>query len=122
MELRESSVSSILHYYKSLNIDRRQNEILMDLSRELAKYIPLSELILQGYGLLAMKDWQYAHKQPGYEISSMSPEDRIRAMKELLQFLLHRLKSTLKSKKYEHQIDAGIEKLLVYYKKTHARR
>ncbi|MBD3215841.1 MAG: hypothetical protein GF311_24740 [Candidatus Lokiarchaeota archaeon] len=121
MIFQESIVSNILHYYKSLNIDRRQNEILKDLSRELAKHISLSELILQGFGLLAIKDWQCAHKRPGYDISSMNPEDRIRAMEEILGFLSSRFKDTLSSKIYEGQIDAGIEKLLNYYKKTHAR-
>jgi hypothetical protein len=122
MEFREAAVQDAINLYKSLETTTEQHNILKALSEQLAKFIPMSELAIRGYGLQAMRDWQVANNRPGADISSMTPAQRLEAMAEILGYLAKRFKRTLRTAEYEDKIDTGMQKLIDYYQKTHAQR
>ena len=124
---KEKSVNKTIkeaeEYFKKVHMDESQFKIFLDFVKIFEDYIPLSDIAVKGIGWRAVREWQQKHKRDLIGLLDETPDERIRAIEDIL---LHHVKpdlfEKLVDKDDEPLVDKALDDMLEFYKKEYANR
>lgn len=109
-------------YFKNVHMTQEQHKIFLDFVKLFLKYIPIDELSAKGIGWRAVSKWQLDHKRDLMGLEKEVPEERIKAIEQLLDVVKNELLATLKDPKYIPALEKAIKETLEFYIKQYAHR
>lgn len=109
-------------YFKKLHVEPSQRRIVRALAKVMVKYIEISEMSIMGFCWRALQEWQAINKKNVSDIADMTPENRIKAVSELIDMVGANFKKILLDKEKESIVDEGLDEVLAFYKKLYANR
>ena len=120
----DKTIKEAEEYFKDVHMDKDiQFKIFLDFVKIFEDHIPLPDLAVKGIGWRAVREWQQTHKRDLIGLLDETPEERIRAIDDILN---HHVKpdllEKLVDKKDEPLVDEAINDVLEFYKKEYAYR
>ena len=124
---KEKEINKVIkeaeEYFKKVHMDESQFKIFLDFVKIFEKHIPLPDLAVKGIGWRAVREWQQKHKRDLIGLLEETPEERIKAIEDLLRnHVKPDLFEKLVDKKDEPLVDETIKDVLEFYKKEYAYR
>ncbi len=102
-------------YFKTIRMNRRQEEIFEEFIEVALKYIPISEDALKGIGYQAISAWQIDYKRSLLGFASLSHDDRIEELTKIFDYVKLQLIPILIKEDYKSLIEKAIEKALKFF-------
>jgi hypothetical protein len=112
---KSEKIKEAEEYFKTVHINRRQEEIFEELTGVLLKYIPISEDALKGIGYQAISAWQIDYKRSLLGIASLSHDERIEELERIFDYVRLQLIPILIKDDYKTLINKAIDKALKFY-------
>lgn len=122
LNFQKNGITKAEKEFAKLKIITEQRFIIEALSKALIQHIPISLLGMQGFLYRAVVDWQKVNKKNATEIALMTPEQRIKSVTQIFNFLKQQLIPVLINKKEKYKIDEAMQEVLKFYKKNFAYR
>ncbi len=121
-DFKDKALKEAELYFKNVHMTQEQHRIFLDFVKLFLKYIPIEELAAKGIGWRAVSKWQLTHKRDLMGLEKETPEERIKAIEQLLDVVRLELLETLKDPKVNPKLTIAIKETLDFYKKQYAYR
>jgi len=102
-------------YFKTVHMNRRQEEVFEEFIEVLLKYIPISEDSLKGICYHAISAWQIDYKRSLLGFASLSHDERITELTKIFDYVRVQLIPILIQEDYTSLIEGAIEKALKFF-------
>ncbi|MFX1514410.1 MAG: hypothetical protein ACFFCQ_17695, partial [Promethearchaeota archaeon] len=102
-----------------------QKKIFNDVTESLTNSLGISKLVVRGFYLQALKDWQKKIQQTVEEtelVGKVSPEKRIQEQKEIMVYFRKRAVNFLKSIEKLYLLEDAVSKAVKLYTDKYASR
>lgn len=118
----ESKVNEAEEVYKTVSTTPTQKKVIQTLCAKLHEYIPIKEISLRGFALMAARDWQIANKEEAKAVEAMSPSERVKFMEDVLGLMKTKFIKILNDPAKIPDVEKGITSVLEFYKQGFAQR
>lgn len=118
MEFKESGLTEAADYYKKLHLTSDQRRKVRLVSKLATNYIPISEHAMCGFAFRSLTEYQVDNKIEVSAFESMSPEDTLKMLNDVMNRVKNQLLKILIEKEQAPMLDDAIVKLLDFYKKN----
>ena len=112
---KSKAVKDAEEYFKTVHMNRKQEEIFEEFIDVLLKYIPMSEVALKGICYQAISAWQIDYKRSLLGLASLSHDERIEELTRIFDYVRVQLIPILIKEDYKSLIDKAIEKALKFF-------
>ena len=107
--------------YRNVQLDQRQRDLVNFLGTWFGKRIGMAELPCRGYWVLAVGEWQLAHKRSVSVLVSGTPQERMLAAREIAEHFRNLVTKALLAPEQRDRLDAAIRDGLVEYGRLYMR-
>ena len=111
----QKDVEAAEKIYLQVKLDPVPRNIVTSFGKFIHEFIPMNELAIRGFALMAIKKWQIEHKQEVSEIMTMSVESRIVNVREMIVFLEEKLSKTLINQAHAPKVQDALQKFIKSY-------
>ncbi|RMG37367.1 MAG: hypothetical protein D6732_06850 [Methanobacteriota archaeon] len=101
--------------FKRLKLAPEQRAIVEQMADVLNQYLSFSKLATMGFIWKAVRDWQVRYSRSIAELSTSTPEDRIRSVREMTDGLASYLIKVLKRTTDEEQVRKACDSMYNFY-------
>ncbi len=103
--------------YSHAKLDPNQRKLLEGMAKIIVQYVPVNELAIRGFCLMAAATWQKRYSRTVASLAEGSPQERLGAAKELAAELTLKLKQVLHSRGTvkEKLIDDAMKRVMEVY-------
>jgi len=112
-DFKDKALKDAEQYFKNVHMTQEQHKIFLDFVKLFLKYIPIEELAAKGIGWRAVSKWQLARKRDLMGLEKESPEDRIKAIEQLLEVVRPRTYRNAKNPQIHSNLDSCNKKKLL---------
>ena len=84
LNFQKEKVEQVVQDFKKLTLSAHQKESVNKISMLMKQFLPLKMNAIKGSMWLTIKKWQSSHGKPLADLSKMTNEKRIEAVKELI--------------------------------------
>ncbi len=109
-------------YFKNVHMTQEQHIIFNDFVKIVLRYISIDELAAKGIGWRSVSKWQLDHKRDLLGLQDETPDERIKAINQLLSIVNDELIKILEDPNEKSLVDTAINDIMGFYKKKHAYR
>jgi len=109
-------------YFKNVHMTQEQHIIFNDFVKIVLRYISIDELAAKGIGWRSVSKWQLDHKRDLLGLQDETPDERIKAINQLLSIVNDELIKILEDPNEKSLVDTAINDIMGFYKKEHAYR
>lgn len=108
--------------FKRLKLAPEQRAIVEQLAAVLNKFLPFSKLATMGFIWKSIRDWQIKYSRSISELSTTTPEDRVRSVREMTDTLITYLTKVLRNMQDEDQVKKACDSMYNFYVQNFAYR
>jgi len=109
-------------YFKNVHMTQEQHIIFNEFVKIVLRYIKMDELAAKGIGWRSVSKWQLDHKRDLLGLEQETPDERIKAINQLLNIVKEELIKILEDPDDKPLVDTAIKDIMEFYKKEYAHR
>jgi hypothetical protein len=119
-EFKEKALKKAVKFFEDVHMTEEQIKIFNNLVQIINQVIPLGEDVIKGIGWKAIFLWQKDYNIDFVEIAIMPHEDRMTAVKNILDYVKIELIKDLINSEYQSEVDNAVKELLAKYDEKYA--
>jgi hypothetical protein len=119
-DFKEKALKKAVKCFEDVCMTEDQIKIFNDLVQIINQFIPLGEPIIKGMGWKAISLWQKDYNINFVEITIMRHEDRMKAIKNIMDYVKIELIKDLINSEYQTEVDNAVNELLANYDEKYA--
>ena len=117
---KEKALKKAVKCFEDVCMTTEQLKIFNDLVQIINQFIPLGEDVIKGMGWKAISLWQKDYNIDFVEIAIMLHEDRMKAIKNIMDYVKIELIKDLINSEYQTEVDNTVNELLAKYEEKYA--
>ena len=121
-KFKPKSVKEAEEDYNKFHASSDQKNIIVAIGKLISQYIPLPEKAIRGFIWRTIREWQVTYKKDIGELSTMSSDDRVNAVLQIIEIFETTMKRILIDKEQEPALEEAMKKTLDMYNEKFANR